>query len=356
MTISPLAAWLGAALLACNVWAQVTPPQAPEPSFASVKDTAEGGGMAGGTFFVIREIDGKVVEDNALLRSRSASFNKGMEMVLRGFEHKVPPGRVRLGLFGTHTTAAPISQIFTALFRGGIPEVSGFVEVDLEAGKQYRVNGLIDAYHREVWLEDAEGHVLPNAKITVAPDPEAVKAMEGAAYTATNLRYEDDWISDAPWPHLPLIPLGSRLKVIEYGRNRASVLIDGRKMRVGVDYARSQMSIQQMIELITTNEDPRPQLAAMPEVIRNAIRAGRVVPGMTAAQVLLALGRPRMDTTPELDSAEWLYHVIDSEEAFLVFDGSGRLKEVDASRKARGQILYQSPTGSVSPSREGRDR
>lgn len=341
MKLNPPVVWLCATLLACGAWAQSASPQREAPGFARIKDTADGGGNAGGTFFVVREIEGKPVEDNALLRSRQASYGRGADMVVRGFEHTVPPGHVRLGIFGTHTTAAPISQLFTALFRGGIPEVSGTVEVELEAGKQYRVNGLIDAYHLEVWLEDAEGRVLPNTKITVAPDPQVVKAMEGAVFTATNLRYDGDWISDAPWPHLPLVPLGARLKVIEYGRNRVSVLIDGRKMRVGVDYARAQMTIQQMIELITTKEDPRPQLAAMPEAVRNAIRAGRVIPGMTRAQVMLALGRPRMDTTPELGAPEWLYHVADSEEAFLVFDDSGRLERVDASRKARGQLLYR---------------
>lgn len=330
-------AWLTALVLACGAW---VPDALPQDASARIKDTADGGGPAGGTFFVVREIDGKAVAENALTRSRQASYGKGAEMVLQGFEHTVPAGRVRLSLYGTHTTAAPISQMFTALFRGGIPEVSGTVEVELQAGKQYRVAGWIDAYHCEVWLEDAEGKVLPNAKIALAPDPEIVKAMQGAPFTATNLRYDGDWISDAPWPHLPIVPLGSRLKVLDYGRHRASVLIDGRKMRVGVDWARSQMTIQQMIERVTTKEDPRPQLAAMPEAVRNAIRAGRVIPGMTRAQILLALGRPRLDLTPDLEAQEWLYQIADSEEAFLVFDEGGRLKEVDASRKGRRQLLY----------------
>jgi len=98
------------------------------------------------------------------------------------------------------------------------------------AGLQhYRVNGYLDDFRREVWLEE-EGGAIVGSKIAVAADPAVVKAMEGAAFTTTNLRYEGDWISDDPMVGLPIVPVGARLRVVEYKKDRAMVLLDGRKM------------------------------------------------------------------------------------------------------------------------------
>lgn len=335
--------WLaaGAAAVAGLAW-----PSARAQSPVPVAETSDGGGPGGGTFFVIETVNGERVKTNAIGQSLMASAGRGAYMVVRPYTQAVPAGRVKLGLLARQEHAAPIAQIFVALFKGGAPEAKGEVEVELQAGKRYRVNGVLEAMRREVWIQDDEGKVVPGSLVSMPPDPELVKAMEGAVYTATNLRYEGDWISDASMPHLPAVPLGSRIKLVEFGRNRAAVLIDGRRMRVGVDYARGVETIEAMFARITTAEDPRPRLAAAPELVRQAVRAARVVPGMTREQVLWALGRPRVDRTPTIDAPEWNYQVPDNEEAFAVFGSDGLLREIDGSRKARGFMVFQPPAGS----------
>ena len=164
---------------------------------------------------------------------------------------------------------------------------------------------------------------------------------DGAAFTATNLRYEGDWISEVSWPNQAFVPVGSRLKVVDYGSNRVSVLVEGRKMRMGIDWTRGKETIQQFVARATTNDDPRKTIAAYPEKVRDAIRAGRVIVGMTKDQVLYALGRPRVDFVPSLSMNEWKYEVPEQEEMFLVFDDIGALKEVDGSRRARKFVVYE---------------
>jgi hypothetical protein len=308
---------------------------------AVVADTAEGGGPGGGTFFVAVAVNGAEVQQTALTLSMQASRGRGAYMVIQNTARPVPAGKATLKLLALQTHAAPIATIFRAAFKDGDPRVDGTVTVDLAPGQRYRVNGFMDPFRREVWIEDSKGIEVPGSKVTAPPNPELQKQMDGAVYTKTNLRYSDDWINETSLPQLPFVPLGSRIKVTEWGKQRAAVLIDGRKMRLGVDYMRETLSIQSFFELVTTPVDPRPALAALPEATRNAIRAARVMQGMTREQVLVSLGRPRPDLVPNLDAKEWRYDVPGDDEIFLLFADSGALAEIDGSRKARKLILYE---------------
>ncbi len=308
---------------------------------AIVDDTSDGGGPGGGTFFVLEAVDGVEVPDTALSASFRASFGRGAYMVVRGAGRPVSSGRVTLKLRGIQTHVAPINSIFQTIFRGGNPEVAGAVAVDLVAGQRYRVSGILDSFKREVWIEDDRGTELVGSRVAVAPDPELLKQMEGSSFVKTNLRYEGDWINEASLPNRAFVPAGARLKVLDYGSNRASVLIDGRKMRLGIDWTRGKETIQQFVARVTGGEDPRTTIATYPERVRNAIRAGRVFPGMTKDQVLVSLGRPRLDLTPTLNEKEWTFEVPEQGELFMVFDETGLLKEVDGARQARKLVLYE---------------
>jgi hypothetical protein len=308
---------------------------------AVIADSAEGGGPGGGTFFMVTAVDGNPVPETALTVSGRASAGRGAYMLVRGAERSVPSGKVSLTLRGIQTHVAPIDTIFRAIFRGGNPEVTGSVTVELAPGQRYLAKGLLDGFRREIWLEDEKGAVVAGSRVAIPPDPELVKQMEGATFTATNLRYEGDWISEVSWLNQSFIPAGSRLKVVDYGSNRASVLVDGKKMRMGIDWSRGKETIQQFVARATTGEDPRKKIAEYPEKVRDAIRAGRVFAGMTKDQVLLSLGRPRVDFVPSLSANEWKYEIPEQEEMYFVFDESGALREIDGSRKARKLVVYE---------------
>jgi hypothetical protein len=305
---------------------------------AVVTDSAEGGGRAGGLFFFLAAANGVTIEETALSSSRNASFMRGNNMLIRTASRPVPSGAVSLTLRAIQTHAAPIETMFRTLFKDGDPEVMGTVDVTLAPGQRYRVNGFMDSFRREVWLEDSNGTLVPGSKVTGQPNTALLQQMQGAVFTRTNLRYDEDWINESSAPHLPFVPLGSRIKVMDWGKNRAAVLIDGRKMRIGIDYTRGLETVEQFFARISSPEDPRVQLDGIPVQVRNAIRSARVVPGMTREQVLLALGRPRLDFVPDLEATEWKYEVPADEEIYLVFEGK-LLKTVDASRKGRGYVL-----------------
>jgi hypothetical protein len=124
-------------------------------------------------------------------------------------------------------------------------------------------------------------------------------------YTCCNFHFEKDWISDANWRILPMMPAGSKIKVLDYGSSRANVEIDGRPMRIGQDYGRQQERIEQFIQKLVVKNDPKAKIARYPEKIRAAVREGRVIPGMTREQVIISVGYPPTHRTPSLDSSVW---------------------------------------------------
>jgi len=138
----------------------------------------------------------------------------------------------------------------------------------------------------------------------------AVFAAAGCAsvpdgYTCCNLHYDYDRISDANWSNLPMIPAGAKIRVVEYGLNRATVEIDGKPIRIGHDYGRDRESTETYVRKLIVADDPRAVIATYPPEVRDAIFRGVVIPGMTREQVLIAAGYPPTHRTFTLDSNVW---------------------------------------------------
>ena len=127
-------------------------------------------------------------------------------------------------------------------------------------------------------------------------------------YTCCNLHHDNKGlISDANWKALPMIRAGAKIKVLEYGPNSANVEIDGVPMRLAHDQGRREESLEQYVNKLIVKNDPRREIAKYPKDIWQAIREGRAIPGMTRAQVLIAIGYPPTNTTPTLESSPWHY-------------------------------------------------
>jgi hypothetical protein len=165
--------------------------------------------------------------------------------------------------------------------------------------------------------------------------------MEGARFTCCNLRYDDDWVSDANWATLPMIPAGSRIKVIDYGQDRANVLIEGRKMRIGLEYGTKQIALKAFVEQLLIDTDPIDALHVLPEQTQRSIGKGQVMVGMTRPQVLMAIGYPRADTTSGLESDKWVYWTLDEEMYTVEWDSVGVVARIDASDKVRAVVEYR---------------
>jgi hypothetical protein len=162
--------------------------------------------------------------------------------------------------------------------------------------------------------------------------------MDG--FACCNLHYERDWINDGNYAALPMIPAGTPIKVVSTGRHKAHVIIDGKKMRLGHDYGRDQESLETWIAKIVVTEDPRPRIASYPADVQGAIKAGRVVLGMTREQAVVSIGYPLTSETPSYDSLLWRHWVSSFEEYQLNWGKDGKLAEVIAAPTVRNLVMY----------------
>lgn len=308
-----------------------------DASMAVIADSAVGGGKDGAAFYYLSEFEGEPVRVNVLAASIDASRGRGADLRIAPVERQVRAGRVKLRIAGQVGYAAPVQSLFksAASFK-----VDGMLEAELQPNARYRVKGALDAYRREVWLEEEDTGRIVGQKFSAPPDPAAAaKAIGHEAYTCCNLRYENDWISDANWATLPFIPAGARISIGEYGRHRATVVIDGRVMRVGHDYGRAQESKEQFVAKLLVHEDPKLKIASFPPAIQVAIHAGKVMPGMTREQVIISLGHPRTDGTRSTDLSEWTYWTFNGDEYVVIWGTDQRVKEIDAPRSIKRLVV-----------------
>lgn len=152
---------------------------------------------------------------------------------------------------------------------------------------------------------------LALAALTTGCNQQNVKPSEDpgmlSGYTCCNLRYNRDWINDVNYGQLPMIPAGTPIKVTGYGRYRASVEIDGKPFRLGLDYGRTMETTEQWVAKQIVADDPKTVLAGYPAAVRQAIERGQVMIGMTKAQVIMSLGHPMTSENPRLDAPLWRY-------------------------------------------------
>ncbi len=349
-----LALATGAALVllassGCGLMGRSTP-EPPAGPAATVVDTSLSGGTAGqlgdggGLFFYVTAVNRIEPANNALDATLKASAGTPAAAPLRfqATERQVPAGPVRLRLKGTvgFSQAMPVWLRLT----GGSDSVEGEVDVQLEPGKRYRVNGWLDATRREVWLED-ENHEVVGAKVSgrVPRVPDPVAPDTDIAYTCCNLRYEAKWISDANEFGHWFIPAGARIQVKSYGRHHAEVLINGKAMTLAQDYGGKHETLRQYTAKLIVRDDPRVRLATWAPELQAAIGAGKLLPGMTREQVMMSLGPPRADATPSMTSARWRYWLDTDEEIdFSVFFGAdGLVQTIDADAHVRERLVYR---------------
>jgi hypothetical protein len=174
--------------------------------------------------------------------------------------------------------------------------------------------------------------------VQAAPAQAQAQMAEATAFACCNLRYDDDWIGDGPYTSLPFVPAGARIKFVEWGRKRANVLVEGRKMSIGLDYADKLVTREQFAKTMIVDEDPRPKIAAWPPEVQAAVKAGKVIPGMTREQVIVSLGPPRADLGGA-EAKEWSYWVAEHEEFTVVFGDDGKVRSVEGTTRVKRRVM-----------------
>ncbi|MDD2767834.1 MAG: hypothetical protein PHT19_03800 [Methylococcus sp.] len=168
-------------------------------------------------------------------------------------------------------------------------------------------------------------------------DPNAAPLRSG--YTCCNLHFQDDWISDGNYGEYPFIPAGTSVKVYGYSGDRAYAEIGGKKMRFGHDYGRKQETLQQWVEKIVVTADPKIRLSKYPADVKEAIRLGKVMDGMTKEQAIMAVGYPLTSETASLDSPVWNYWLSSFDQYQLTWDKQGKAK-ISADPGVRARATY----------------
>lgn len=161
-----------------------------------------------------------------------------------------------------------------------------------------------------------------------------------AGYACCNLHYQRDKISDANWHELPFYPAGTPVRVTGLHYDRASVVIEGSEMYIRHEYGREQETLGKFVAKTIVAEDPRPKIASWPKEVQDAIRAARVVPGMTKEQVIVSLGYPMTSETASLDASAWKYYVGSFDAYEVIWGPDGRVQELRGDSAVRARVIY----------------
>lgn len=159
-------------------------------------------------------------------------------------------------------------------------------------------------------------------------------------YACCNLHYEGDWISDSNLAQLPFIAAGTPIKVRKIDGYRAYVEVDGKPMRLGHDYGRAQETTEQWVAKIVVLDDPKAKIAKYSPAAREAIKAGKLMKGMTREQVVIAVGHPQTNENPNLDGPYWRYWW-SSFGPYYVYWSAGKVSKIDGHSETVGYMTYK---------------
>ncbi|MBN8517867.1 MAG: hypothetical protein J5X22_18755 [Candidatus Accumulibacter sp.] len=164
-----------------------------------------------------------------------------------------------------------------------------------------------------------------------------------SGYTCCNLRHEagSDWINELNYVGWPMIPLGTQASITSYGRQRAAVTIGGKPMRIGQDYTREQLSLEQYMARWIVPRDPKIKLATFPANIQASIKAGKVMKGMTREQVIMSVGYPLTQENPVLDAPMWRMWMSSFGEYQLMWGSDGKVKDIIGDPLTKNMIVQQ---------------
>jgi len=175
---------------------------------------------------------------------------------------------------------------------------------------------------------------------TAAAQSAPVVPKEG--FLCCNMRTDGDWISDINYEESGkrVIPFGTPVKFLDYGRYRVYVEIQGKRQGLGNDYSRD-LSREQFAARYIVTADPRKQAAKASPKIRKAIESARLTKRMTRAQVLMAVGYPVSSENPDLKSHIWRFWLGSFSPFTVAFDEAGRVKAVEADAQTLLRVYLE---------------
>lgn len=175
---------------------------------------------------------------------------------------------------------------------------------------------------------------LCSGAVSAQPQPEG--------YLCCNMRSDGAWISDINYAESGkfIVPAGTPLKVLGYGRYRVEVALPNGKQHLGNDYSRD-LAMDAFARRYVVAEDPAARLAGWPKKIQDAVTSARVTKGMTREQVLMAVGYPITSETPHLDAKVWRYWLWTFSEFRVQFGDDGTVLGVRTDPDTRLRVVME---------------
>lgn len=169
---------------------------------------------------------------------------------------------------------------------------------------------------------------------------QAQPAVPEQGFLCCNMRSDGAWISDGNYAESGkhLIPLGTPVRLLGYGRYRVHVDIGGVRQDLGNDYSRD-LSMPQFAARYIVAMNPKDMLAGFEPKARSAIASARVTRGMTRAQVLMALGYPISSETPHLDARQWRYWLWSFSPFTVDFNADGQVTGVTTDADTLAKVF-----------------
>lgn len=149
------------------------------------------------------------------------------------------------------------------------------------------------------------------------------------SFLCCNMRTDGSWISDINYSGngKVVIPAGTPVTMVGFGRQRVNLMINGKKQAIGNDYSRD-LTLDAFARRYLVKEDPRPAIAAASPKIREAIESARVTKGMSRAQVLMSVGYPVSSENPNLTAKVWRFWLGSWSHFEVQFDNDGLVTQV----------------------------
>lgn len=176
---------------------------------------------------------------------------------------------------------------------------------------------------------------------TKPPPPKPGDGLPRQGYACCNLHYKRDSINDGNYAELPMISAGTPVEVVSYDKNRAYINVNGRQMRLEHEYGREQESLQVWVSKVVLAVDPKPQMAAWPKAVRDAIYEGKIMVGMTREQVIAAVGHPLTSENVSEDQPTWRMWRGSRDEYQINFNSANKVKSVTGEDGVTSQVIYK---------------
>jgi len=164
------------------------------------------------------------------------------------------------------------------------------------------------------------------------PGPKVESPLNGQVrYTCCNIRYEKPEISDVNYQQGAILPYGTRVQIIEVRKNQVKFLPVGHpEMTLSYKHGRKVYPFEQYLDRIFLADPPKlasttatvkgKKVTSAPKFAKQ-IEQGFVEPGMTRAEVLMAIGYPPAHRTPSLEQPIWTYWRNRWDVFMVYFDG-----------------------------------